>query len=267
MATCTCPDPTTTPPDCEQVCNATHFDGDEFEPNDCPEDATAIGAGDAGLGISRVNADLGPTNSDVDLYRLTEQPGYYWVLLESQFMLCDLDFTPLPEQAEFGGFAYGIQLRAEQQGDSFLCARQNADPSMTYSLGILRFATGNDLPPSIELGVTQPQPLLGPDAPTGLATQFAIADRFEGGQDVDAFLVDVSLPLTMLHSGQSANVSVEVFDNIGQVISQQQGECAFGLEPTSCFQIEGTGPGVASVTLQESNSATQSELDAWWMGF
>lgn len=261
-AQCECPDPGDTPPECDDSeCTANHTGGDAYEPNDCPEDATVVGAGDASLGLSRVDADFGPELDDVDRYRLLEQVGWYWILLEAPLSICDLPFAELPPTAPFGGFRYGLQARADDWID-WACRYDSALMGQTaYSIGAVHFVTGPDLPSAFgDEDEDEFEPFLEP-------TRRSVADRFEMGSDVDSFAFEAELPLTLEFTGQRAVLTIEAHDVEGAPLLGFSVECGFALEPAPCAQLYGTGPATVRISVRESEQAEQRELDAWHLGW
>jgi hypothetical protein len=261
-ASCECPDPDTFPPTCAAGC-VLHYDGDAYEPNDCPENSTRVGAGEAALGPSRVEADFGPELGDVDLYRLAQQPGLYWVLLESTAAVCDLDFVALPEGGEFGGFTFGVQLRADQQPAWACRYREELAEAVAYSLGVLYFPVYGDLPDEVgplPMGSTSNE--ANPPLPGG----FEVADEFGGHDDVDVFVVRVELPGALSFTGQRATINVEVYEDDEQSTAPDV-ECGFSLDPERCLDVAGDGPATLIVRVRQAESASQGELDAWRIGW
>jgi hypothetical protein len=263
QASCECPNPGEQPPDCSSGCNETHLGGDDYEPNDCGEDATLIGAGNADLGLSRLDANFGPGLDDVDRFRLPLQNGWYWVLLEAPAPICDLAFVPLPDNEAFGGFGFGVQLRADQSFSDWACRYDSAlADQTTYSLGAVYFAAGDDLPDLPPIDPTQPPPV------TPLpADQRSIADRFEKSSDIDVFGFTATLPVSLSFTGQRAALDIAVYDSDGVLSDDLSVECGFSLEPATCVDIPGSGAVTVVVRAKQSDQAEQRELDAWQLSW
>jgi hypothetical protein len=185
----------------------------------------------------------------------------YWVLLEATTPVCGLGFVALPEDGAFGGFGFGVQFRADDQGPPFTCRYDDALDDVTqYSLSVLHFSVGADFPPYVDSSFL---PLAGPVAMPGY---FGVHDRFDGPNDVDSFAFQAELPASLLFTGQHAAMSVEVLAENGPSAPPLTTECGFTLEPTTCLDVYGDGPATLIVTLSQSTGAQQSELDAWRIG-
>jgi hypothetical protein len=251
-------------------CPAAHTDGDPHEPNDCAAEAVQIAAGEAALGVSRVDATIGPLASDLDYWQVAGQGGTYWLLLESEEPLCGLVQTALPTGPAFGNFDFGVELRAGELPDFWLCggdfefdAESNADTS--YSLGLLHFATFGDLPNQVDFAE---QPLLSPDLfEHDEAVTVVVADSFDSAEDVDALSVRVRLPLVLSFTGQAAEIEMEVLDAMGEVAQRSTVRCGFSLEPKPCINFEGSEETTVNLSLRQSPEAEQTALRAWQLNW
>jgi hypothetical protein len=255
---CECPNPGDQPPDCSSGCSANHFDGDELEPNDCPEDATLITTGTA---LTRVDADFGPELDDVDRFSLVEQNGWYWVLLQAPVAVCELDFATLPASEPFAGCGFGVQLDADENVEDWVCRYDGAlADQVAYSLAIIHFPSEGDLPEIQDDGEMQE-----PETSMSLALVEgrSIANRFDEGDDVDTFAFAAELPVSLSFTGQRAALSIEVFDAEGMPLSNLSVECGFSLEASPCADIQGSGDATVRIQARESEQAEQRELDAW----
>jgi hypothetical protein len=270
---CTCPNPDEVPPDCTEGCTATHYDGDEFEPNDCPEDTTLVDVLGMGGAQTRLEPDIGPELGDVDRFRLAPAGGIYWVLLEAPAPLCSLGMLPLPATAPFGGFAFGAQLPAAESSFDWVCSYDDALGGQTsYALGVLHFPVGDDLPDLLG-GAGMATEGMDPEAVGGpgsgmsppLVPGRSISDRFDdmdGAPDVDAFAFVAELPITVRFTGQSAVLAIEVIAD-GMLALEQSVDCGFSLEPVPCAELDGADYVTVIIHAQQSPVAEQEELDAW----